>query len=199
MRNSQWQAAVEDMRAAGLNPALAYGQGPNAAPGGSTAQVQDALSPAVSSAMQMKRLTADVNNIRAQTEKVKADKRASEAIADREQARNFAYGLQKTEGGRLLIEQDPGKWPLMRQEIEANVRRIQAQARREGLTGDVMAPMADLAGNMGQWLPILGLASQFTPRGIGNLFKRGGKAAAPIKTRLRYIPRPRPKIGFGRR
>lgn len=39
MRDTQWQAAVRDLEAAGLNPALAYMQGPNAAPSGSTMDV----------------------------------------------------------------------------------------------------------------------------------------------------------------
>lgn len=37
MANTQWQRAVSDMQAAGLNPALAYTQGANAAPSGAMA------------------------------------------------------------------------------------------------------------------------------------------------------------------
>lgn len=52
MRNTAWQSGVEDMRAAGINPALAYSQGPATSPGGSMATVSDSVSPGVSSAMQ---------------------------------------------------------------------------------------------------------------------------------------------------
>lgn len=75
MRNTQWQAAVADMRAAGLNPALAYSRGPNAAPGGSMASQSDVVTPAVSSAMQARQLSkqlqimdADRRRIEQQTE-----------------------------------------------------------------------------------------------------------------------------------
>ncbi len=72
MRNTQWQAAVADMQAAGINPALAYAQGPAASPGGSMASQRDALGPGVSSALQTKRLQGELKNLRAQTEAAKA-------------------------------------------------------------------------------------------------------------------------------
>lgn len=54
MRNTQWQAGVEDMRAAGLNPALAYQQGGAASPSGSMAQVENVGEESVSNAMAVK-------------------------------------------------------------------------------------------------------------------------------------------------
>lgn len=52
MRSTQWQAAVEDMRRAGINPALAYSQGPAASPGGASAQVGNVAESGISSAQQ---------------------------------------------------------------------------------------------------------------------------------------------------
>jgi len=60
MSGSAYQRAVVDMAAAGLNPALAYGQGGASTPGAPTASVDDAVGPAVSSAMHAKRLAEEL-------------------------------------------------------------------------------------------------------------------------------------------
>ncbi len=54
MRNTEWQAGVEDMRKAGLNPALAYSQGGASSPSGSLAQQQNIGDEAVSTALAVK-------------------------------------------------------------------------------------------------------------------------------------------------
>lgn len=161
MRNTQWQAAVADMEAAGLNPALAYSQGPNSAPAGSQARVEDAIGPAVSSAMQAKRLKADLAAVQANTEKVKAE-------ATWQRATNVAYGIERAPDGSMKFKLDPGDdgWPLLSRRFRAEILRMEQDARRSALTGDVMKPLADLSGNMGQWLPLLGLLSQLSPGGV---------------------------------
>lgn len=73
MRNSQWQAAVEDMRGAGLNPALAYQQGPNAAPSGAQASVENEYAGGVSSALQYAQAKAGIAQMRAGTRKLRAE------------------------------------------------------------------------------------------------------------------------------
>ncbi len=83
MRANQWQVAVEDMRAAGLNPALAYSQGSagslggasggGASGSGSRATQQDVISPAVASAMQYRRMEEDLKNLKAQRLKTEAE------------------------------------------------------------------------------------------------------------------------------
>lgn len=109
MRSTAWQASVRDMEAAGLNPALAYSQGPAASPGGAMgssgiARQEDVVTPAVSSAMQMKRMSADLRAIHAGVDKTKAETevlrgrpgRVLEPIVDR--------GVKVAEGTMRLAE-----------------------------------------------------------------------------------------------
>lgn len=73
MRATQYQTAVDDMRKAGLNPALAYQQGGSGTPTGATATMQNPAADAASSAhsaasllaqyQQMRKTAAEINNV----------------------------------------------------------------------------------------------------------------------------------------
>lgn len=67
MSSTSHQRAVEDMKAAGLNPALMYDSGGGAStPSGAMAQQADTLSPGVSSAQEARRLQAELQNMESQ-------------------------------------------------------------------------------------------------------------------------------------
>jgi len=69
------------MKAAGLNPILAYSQGGASTPGGASSVAHDVLGKGVNSALEGLRLKADLRNLESMNSKIRADTDLSMAQA----------------------------------------------------------------------------------------------------------------------
>ncbi len=155
MRNTAWQAGVADMQKAGLNPALAYSKGPASSPGGSMAQQMDAVSPSLSSAMQARRMRADLSLLEQQTRKASGEATSAEAKGEMDRLRT---------GWMKIIQGDDPKsiMPWMRL-MEAELAGAEAGPRKTGTQADIMGPMGAFSK---AFLPIILRLSQMSAGGL---------------------------------
>lgn len=81
MANTGYQRMIQDMKAAGINPVLAYKQTPTAAPTGASATMGNQYSSAVSSALEWAKSKEELQNMRAMNKKIEADTKSAEMDA----------------------------------------------------------------------------------------------------------------------
>lgn len=105
MSSTSWQRAVADMKLAGINPMLAFQQGGASSPSGATTRVEDAVGPAVSSAMHGMRLRQELRMMQAQRENVEMDTAKKEEEAKGQALWNQinAYGRRDATGATEAV------------------------------------------------------------------------------------------------
>jgi len=159
MRNTQWQAAVADMEAAGINPALAYAQGAAASPGGSlAAPAQDELGAGVSSALQVAQVRKQMALLDSQIKKTKAEAGQAEMLEAWEKERAKFFGILNRSGIRnadgSVYRGTPDAHKLFQAQIDKALADVfsaqslgqsyQAQAGLAGLDLSILSKMGGL-------------------------------------------------------
>lgn len=138
---TRYQTTVADMKAAGINPMLAYGSGPGNAPTGQQASVDNVASSSAQAAMaaaQVQNIAADTANKQATTANIEADTRLKEAQTG--QASSSAAVNAKTlevqdatvaklKEEIILTSRNANNASVQAQVLSATVRQLEEQAK----------------------------------------------------------------------
>jgi len=157
MSNTQYQRGVADMKAAGLNPMLAYSQGGASSPMGSMPQVQNAMAPAMASAQGAATILQAIQQVtqsEAQTELIRneAAKIKSETLDQHLHTAKLVNEIDKIKqdewtgrGYEKLSEEQAKTQGAERQlkEVQALLADIEAQQRGETFSADVARRKAE--------------------------------------------------------
>lgn len=121
MSSTAYQRAVSDIKAAGLNPALAYQQGGASSPAGASTTVQNEMAPAVNSGMQALQIGSQLMNDMVQRDKTKSETNLNDALSIK-----AAQETVTSKSSAAKIEQEIDNLMTERSRIIADTFRIRA-------------------------------------------------------------------------
>lgn len=156
MSSSAWQRGVEDMRKAGLNPALAYTQGPASAPSGAAATMASerkgdiggglgANAKAAYGISQQERSVQSqtaLNTASAEVAKVNAEKLGANAQEARENIENIKKDTERKEAEIKRTKEEARRSELARKVEEMNMPAKAHEAKANERTSKADAVMA---------------------------------------------------------
>lgn len=138
---TRYQTTVADMKAAGINPMLAYGSGPGNAPSGQQASVENVSSSAAQAAMtaaQVANVAADTRNKEATTANIEADTRLKEAqtgqssstaAVNSKQLELIDATVANLKEQIVLTSRNANNAAVQNQVLGATVRQLEEQAK----------------------------------------------------------------------
>jgi hypothetical protein len=126
MRKTQYQTAVADLKAAGLNPMLAYSQGGAGTPQGATAQLGNPLGEAGNSAREAAMAVANFKQL--QTQNVLTQEQAEATAAGAQQSRSQTANIDADTIDKVNKNKATGKFGNMQDTLLRDIQNRADQA-----------------------------------------------------------------------
>jgi hypothetical protein len=126
MRSTQYQTAVADLKAAGLNPMLAYTQGGAGTPQGATAQMGNPLGEAGNSAREAAMAVANFKQL--QTQNVLTQEQADATGAQAQQSRSTTANIDADTIDKINKNKAVGKFGNMQDTLLRDIQNRAEQA-----------------------------------------------------------------------